>query len=1029
MILTKHCITPRCVLFSKFTHKMNKKILQTGVCFVLGASASAFAAYLALALADPRFGDHVNHVAPIFGVAVAIVLVGGYRYLPAVFIGSVLPTAFVEADFLSILSVPLAAVLSATFARRVLLALQVDESMSRSRDGFLILFWGAVVSTLVGVLLQSVLLCAGDNGIGWGSLLPLALSNWLSASVGTIIVAPFILTWSSPVSFQLGSRRILEVLVWFAALICFGHVTFLNWAPTDTLLYPMELAIFPIMAWAAIRFGLRGASAGVLALALLAAWEMIPISGGGMHLMSQSPANVWVFVGIVSITSVCLASVMTEISRREAKIAENESRLRAFTEALPDIAFVLDESGQIFDVFAATSRISANHRIFNADRVRGKHINDLFGDDVCAGFLETIQKALTSDVVQTYEYSLQSVDVGQHWFEARVTAMAGPGEQDNRQVVWIAYDISSRKQSEAAIRQRDSILRATASANNILLTTHEFDQAIDAALFEIGKALKVDRAYIFTISGTVRDDFHNLSISHEWRSKDNCPSLKAKNSFTNAPFEQFCPGWYEAFNESGIVSIEDTQITGVEKDVLDMFHCRSILAIPMWTEGRLYGFFGVDFCHQSHEWGDSEINAVRVLATSLSGLLLIRDNEEALRGARDSADAASVAKGEFLAMMSHEIRTPMNAIIGYTDLLCQTELNEMQSEQAAIIKRSGRALLDLINNILDYSKVESRSLELESVQFDLEQVVCEALEGILPQAKDKHLTVDYEIESGVREFYLGDAHRLRQVLMNLANNAIKFTKSGSVKIFVELKKADLEARLHTLHFRVVDTGCGIPEDKFDRLFQPFSQVDSSTTRKFGGTGLGLVISQRLVERMDGRIWVESRVDEGSTFQFDICLSYPGRGSSFAGVAHRHTGNEDLLEPEFSHKHPLKLLLCEDDKDNRWVIRELLETLGYRPDVVENSEEALLQLQNRAYDAVLLDVRLPGLSGIELTSKIRSGELRIESQDQYIIAVTAFAMNEDREKCIAAGMNDYIRKPMQISELKDALVRAYERARV
>ncbi|HKK17173.1 MAG TPA: ATP-binding protein, partial [Opitutales bacterium] len=858
----------------------------------------------------------------------------------------------------------------------------------------------------------------------------LTFSNWLAAAVGTIIVAPFIQTWANPVSFRLGSKQLLEVFLWFVALISFGHVTLKNWAPTDTLLYPMELAIFPIMAWSAFRFGLRGASAGVLALALLAGWELLPVLHGQELTITQSPANVWVFVGIVSVTSVCLAAVMTELRRREEQISENERRLRAFTEALPDIAFVFSPGGLIQDVFAASDRICANHRIFNADSVRGKRISDLFDESVCKGFIETINTALRRGRVSTFEYSLQSVDVGEHWFEARVTPMANAKDK-NDQVVWVAYDISRRKSSEEAIRHRDRILRATAHANNCLLTTSSFDGAVKAALSEIGRALEVDRAFIFEVSGGGHEEFHNFTIRHEWLRQNGTPGLVSNPSLQEAPFEQYCPGWYELLVDRGIVKIDSDTGSDEEIETLQILQTRAVLAIPMWKEGSLYGFFGVDHCDGPHLWNESEINAVRLLASGLSGLIMIEENQDNLRWATDTANAASVAKGEFLAMMSHEIRTPMNAIIGYTDLLVQSELDEQQSEHAAIIKRSGRALLDLINNILDYSKIESRSLELEAKKFDLEQIVCEALEEVLPQAKDKQLAVDYEINPDVREFYIGDAHRLRQVLLNLANNAIKFTSKGSITIHVSLNEIDEENAADVLHFQVVDTGPGIPKEKYEKLFQPFTQVDSSTTRRFGGTGLGLVISRRLVERMNGKIWIESELGEGSNFQFHVKLghaaSIPGPSESEGELLAED--DEELLEPEFANAHPLRLLLCEDDKDNRWVIRELLEMLGYKPDVVESSEEALVQLQNRSYDAVLMDVRLPGRSGIELTEAIRSGEEKVENPDQYIIAVTAYAMNEDRQKCLSVGMNDYIRKPVEISELKEALKRASEASRV
>lgn len=1003
---------------------MNSNLPRIAVNYLLAALAAAFASQIAVVLADMRYDERINHIAPIFGVAISIVLVGGYRYLPAIFIGAVLPAAMADKDIFVILCAPVAAVAAATLARRVMLALRVETSMERVRDAFLILFWAATVCTLLGALIQSVFLCSGPNGISWSEFRGLTLSNWLSAAVGTIIVSPFILTWANPMGARLGTRQLFEVLIWFVALISFGHVTFRNWAPTDTLFYPMELAIFPIMAWSAFRFGLRGASAGVLALALLAGWELIPFIEGRVATMTQSPANVWIFVGIVSVTSVCLAAVMTEYRRRELQITENERRLRAFTEALPDIAFVLRADGMIQDVFASSSKVCANHRIFNADSVRGKNISDIFDPSVCKRFIETIDYALKNERVGTLEYSLQSVDVGEHWFEARVTPMSNLEDQSG-QVVWVAYNISARKSSEEAIRQRDRILKATAHANNSLLTTSGFDQAVHAALQEIGRALQVDRAYIFRISGSEFEEFHSFTAKFEWRKKDSINSLLANPSLKDAPFEQYCPGWYELLAEKGIVRLDSGESSKQDFDILQVFHARAVLAIPMWKEGKLYGFFSVDHCENSHQWGESEINAVRLLASGLSGLFMIEENQDDLRWAKDSANAASFAKGEFLAVMSHEIRTPMNAIIGYTDLLFQSDLEEQQSEHASIIKRSGRALLDLINNILDYSKIESRSLELESKKFDLEQIVCEALEEVLPQAKDKQLQVDYDIDSNVKEFYIGDPHRLRQVILNLANNAIKFTQKGSVKIKVTLQAIDSDGGADMLHFEVIDTGPGIPEEKYEKLFQTFTQVDSSTTRKFGGTGLGLVISKRLVERMDGRIWIESELDVGSNFQFIARLKHAAfvPGAKGGGKISQDDEDYDLLEPEFAKKHPLRILLCEDDKDNRWVIRELLEMLGYRPDVVESSEEALVQLKHRSYDALLLDVRLPGRSGIEMTKSIRSGEEKIENPDQFIIAVTAYAMNEDREKCLSAGMNDYIRKPVEISELKDALKRA------
>ena len=265
--------------------------------------------------------------------------------------------------------------------------------------------------------------------------------------------------------------------------------------------------------------------------------------------------------------------------------------------------------------------------------------------------------------------------------------------------------------------------------------------------------------------------------------------------------------------------------------------------------------------------------------------------------------------------------------------------------------------------------------------------------------------------------------------MNLANNAVKFTSHGEILIRVEAQEATGDLAYDQLHIEVRDTGCGIAGDKFERLFKAFSQVDSSTTRVYGGSGLGLIISKRLVERMDGKIWLESEEGVGSQFHFIIQLLRTDHELRTRPPFASDHESDDSLEVSFAASYPLRILLCEDDQDNRWVIRELLEMLGYRPNVVDCGEDALEQLKHRAYDAVLMDVRLPGLSGTELTRAIRSGAEKIENSEQYIIAVTAYAMNEDREKCLEAGMNDYIRKPVEIIELKEALKRACKRSRV
>ena len=621
-----------------------------------------------------------------------------------------------------------------------------------------------------------------------------------------------------------------------------------------------------------------------------------------------------------------------------------------------------------------------------------------------------------------------------------------------------------------------------------------------------------------------------------------------------------------AVGRAGVVR-EPVQVADVEQEwqlvaaqVRDLHAregMRSLLAVPLVREGRLMGGLVI----LRRERGAFSPEVVSLLQTFATQSVLAIHNaglfRELLR-ARGEAETANEAKSAFLATMSHEIRTPMNAVIGMSGLLLNTALTEEQREYAEVIRQSGDALLTVINDILDFSKIEAGKLELESQPFDVRECVESALDLVATPAAGKGLDLAYVVAAGTPAAVAGDVTRLRQVLLNLLSNSVKFTERGEIVLSVSARRADGADVRQELTFSVRDTGIGIPKDRIDRLFQSFSQVDASTTRRYGGTGLGLAISQRLTELMGGRIHVTSEVGVGSEFTFTIRVpvaespvrtrrdlsgvqpSLSGRrvlvvddnatnrriltahlegwgmqpratgsplealdwvrarepfelgvldmhmpemdglalarairevasatalplilftslgrreadaeGGGFAAYLNKPIKPSQLfdalvsvlpeaavdapqprvvprreLDPEMGRRHPLRVLLAEDNVVNQKLALRLLEQMGYRADLAANGLEAIDAVDRQTYDVVLMDVQMPEMDGFEASREINR---RWPADRPRIVAMTANAMQGDRELCEAAGMDDYVAKPIRIEELVAALERCPRRS--